>query len=346
MRLLALRARGEQAPPSDPQGPPAPVPPWRRLRVPRPRELRDALRRNTGLKLLSLVLAMFAWVSVNVEGGGAERELELALVPRKLPVDLVVSNPPGPIKVTIRGPRTIVDQVDEHSERIALDFSKRGPGELRVELNQDMIRPSLQGRLNVVRIEPARLKVRLERLARRMVPVHADLAGSPAFGYTVAESHVVPAEVEVRGPASKVDDLKEITTESIDVRGLSESFEREVLVAWAGDLVTFAPDHVTVGVTVEAVTAARDFKHVEVGIAHAGEQAAQVVPGSVDLTIRGPQSVLKNYKVGDGQVYVDAAGLPPGAHRLPVKVELPPQLELTHTQPDVVTLQLGAHPTH
>ncbi|HZP43745.1 MAG TPA: CdaR family protein [Candidatus Binatia bacterium] len=342
MRLLALRARPAETPPSDAlPGPPAPVPPWRRLRLPRPRELRDALRRNTGLKLLSLVLAILAWVSVNVQGGGAERELELNVETLRKPPDLVVSNPPRPVKVTIRGPRTILDQVDERREKIMLDFSRATPGDVRIDLKQEMIRPSLQGRLSVVRMEPARLKIRLERLVRRAVPVHADLAGTPAFGYTVAESHVTPAQVEVTGPASKVDDLKEITTEPIDLRGLSESFQRQALLTWAGDLLNFAPDRVTVAITIEPVIVVREFKHVDVTVRNAGDVRAHIVPESVDIAIRGPQHLLKNYKLTDGQVYVDAKGLEPGAHRVPVKVDLAPPLELTRQQPEMVTLQLG-----
>jgi YbbR domain-containing protein len=65
----------------------------------------------------------------------------------------------------------------------------------------------------------------------------------------IAESQVTPSEVEVAGPASKVDDLKEITTEPIDLRGLSETAQRDALLSWAGDFVSFTPDHVTVSVT-------------------------------------------------------------------------------------------------
>ena len=65
-------------------------------------------------------------------------------------------------------------------------------------------------------------------------------------------------------------------------------------------------------------------------------------PATIDLTVRGPQRLLHNYKLGDGVVYVDAADLPAGSHKLAPRVDLPPALEVTRRQPEAVTLQLGA----
>src|SRR5439155_9245774 len=125
--------------------------------------------------------------------------------------------PAKPIAVTLRGPRTILDGVDERRARLALDLSTAGPGERREELNADMIRPELPRRLKLVRMEPSRAKVKIERLVRRRLPVKVEL-GMPPLGYTT-EPSVAPNEVEVTGPASKVEDLHEIKTESIDLHG-------------------------------------------------------------------------------------------------------------------------------
>ncbi|HLK11991.1 MAG TPA: CdaR family protein [Candidatus Binatia bacterium] len=330
MRLPVLRPRPDTVAPGDE--------PRRRRRVPLPswRALREGLRRNPGLKLLSLVLATLLWFTINLTERDAERLVELPLSIRKLQPGLIVTNPPvRPIAMTLRGPRTILDGVDERKERIALDLAGIAPGDTRIELNTDMIRPELPRRVKVVRMEPARLTLRVDRLARRTVPVHAELAGAPALGYTVAESQVVPDHVEVTGPAGKVDELKEVTTEPIDLRGLKDTLQRNVLLAWAGDFVSFAPDHVVVSVTFEEVMVSRDFRHVEVGVLHAEGFQVQVRPAAVDLTVRGPQRLFHNFKLAAGGVYVDAAGLGPGRHTAGVHVELPPGLELLGDPPEV-----------
>lgn len=344
MRLPALRIVRRMQPAADgPPPPPGPTPPWLRiLQWLRPRDLREALRRNTGLKAISLLLAFFLWFSINVSERDAERVLEFPVVVRKLPPDLVVtSGPDRAVTATARGPRTILDGVDEQRGRVALDLSAATPGEMRIELSPDMIRPDLPRRLKLVRLEPQRLKVQVERLLRRRLPVRAELAGAPALGYMTSESSVRPAEVEVAGPKSRVEELKEVRTEPIDMQGLTQGFQRNVLLAWAGDQVSFTPDHVLVTVAVEEVSVSRDFSAVPVQVTNARGREVRLVPPAVDVTVSGPQRLLHNFKPEEGTFWVDASGLEPGVHRLPVQATLPDEMKLTRRRPEQVTLHLG-----
>jgi len=56
--------------------------------------------------------------------------------------------------------------------------------------------------------------------------------------------------------------------------------------------------------------------------------------------VRGPQRLLHNYRLPDGVVTVDAAGLPAGSHHVAPHVELSADLEVSRRQPEVLTLQL------
>ena len=59
MKLPALRSRRSDGNGDTPRRPTAP---WARLlRLPRPAELRAAIRKNPGLKLVSIVMAIFLW---------------------------------------------------------------------------------------------------------------------------------------------------------------------------------------------------------------------------------------------------------------------------------------------
>src|SRR5881227_1218418 len=150
MRLLALRPRpgGSSVPEPVPPASPGPTPPWRRLlRVPSLRELRDGLHQNTGMKLVSFLLAFFLWFSINVSERDAERVVELPVAIRRLQPGLIVANLPAkPIRARLRGPRTILEGVDEHKVRLAPDLSSAMPGDLRLDLAGDMVRPDLPRR--------------------------------------------------------------------------------------------------------------------------------------------------------------------------------------------------------
>src|SRR5207237_6385314 len=139
-----LRGERASAPGGDvPPGPAGPTPPWLRLlRVPRPRDIRAALSRNTGLKLVSLLLAFFLWFSINVSERDAEGTIELPLRIRAMAPGLIVTNQPAkPVSVTLRGPRTILDGVDERRARVSVHLSPHAARDQRVDVNPDPIRP-------------------------------------------------------------------------------------------------------------------------------------------------------------------------------------------------------------
>ncbi|HEV7734932.1 MAG TPA: CdaR family protein [Candidatus Binatia bacterium] len=342
MKLPALRFRRTPAPvdPGDASPrPPRRWPNW--IRLPRRTAIRELVRRNPGLKLISILLACFLWYSINVLERDAERLVEVPISIRKVPPELIVTTPPTkPATLTVRGPGTILDGVDEHKSRLVVDMSSTGPGEVRIDLSNAVMTPELPRRLKVVRTQPQRLKLTVERLSKRRIPIKLDLAGSPALGYMIAQSTVTPDHVEVSGPASKVDDLKEISTEPIDLHGLARTFQRRVLLEWAGDFVVFVPDKVQVNVEVEEIMVSREFRRVAVTVING--DGVTVTPGVVNLTLHGPQRLLHNFKIPDGSVVVDAAGLAPGSYEMPVQlIDLPPAIEIAARQPDRIRVQVG-----
>jgi len=148
----------------------------------------------------------------------------------------------------------------------------------------------------------------------------------------------------VSGPASKVDDLREIKTEPIDLHGAPEAIQRSALLSWAGDFVSFTPDHVNVMVTFAPTMMSRKFDRVEVAVRNVPPGTrARLVPPRVDLTVQGPQKLLASYALPDGSVWVDAGGLDPGSHRVTPQIDLPDSLEVTRRDPEVQTLEIVAN---
>jgi YbbR domain-containing protein len=342
LRLRVLR-RLPTLPPAEPTPTdPGPTPPWRRwLRIPRPRELRDSLRHNPGLKLVSLILAFLLWFSINVTERDAEIDINVPITVQRLAGDLIVTDqkPVKPVTVTVRGPRTILEGVDGRRTRLAVDMSNQGPGETKIDLTADMLRPELPRRVKAIRLEPNTVNLRVARLLQRQVPVKASLAGQPPDGYTLL-ADVMPAEVDVSGPARKVEALAEVTTEPINVRRLTETVTREVPLMWAGDFLRLSPDKVTVTLTVREVMMERHFGDVPVQVLHAGRFQARVRPARVDLVLHGPLRVLEGFKLTPEAVSVDAARLAPGQHEVEVAVSLPSALRLARIEPETLTLEI------
>jgi YbbR domain-containing protein len=337
MKLPVLRSR---RPPPEGETPRRPTAPWERLlRVPRPHNLRAIIQRNPGLKLVALILAIFLWYSITKTERDAERVIEVPVSLRRIPDGLTVVNPPlKAVSVTLRGPRTILDNVDDRRGRLQIGLANLALGDNRIDLSGTMLNPELPRSLKVVRFDPPSLTLHADRRTMRRVPVKPDLAGSPALGYTVAESTVTPEVVEVTGPARLIDDLKQVRTEPIDLRGANETVQRSMLLERIDPAVTFVPDAVRVSVRLEENVAVREFSKVPIALP---EGVTHVQPSAIDLSIRGPQRLLHNLKLDPEAVHLDVSGLPPGTHTIAVQVTLPEGLLVVSHSPEKVRVKVG-----
>jgi YbbR domain-containing protein len=347
MKLLALRRREPPSAESTPPPDPPPRSPWRQLlRLPRRPSLWNLVRHNPGLKLLALLLAFFLWFSINVTERDARRTIELPVTVRTRPAFIVTDGQRDTVEVTLSGPRTILDGVEEHKSAFTfnIDLTHASPGPVRIDPKRSMVRPLLNRRLDLVAVKPTPLIMTVGRLERRQLPVEPKLRGEPALGYRVARVTVMPPQVEVTAPGNRFESLHEISTEDLDLAGLHDDFDKTVVLGWAGESVTFTPDRVQVSVTFQQAMMSRVFAHVPVRIAHGEGVRARVTPAWVDLTIEGPQPLLHNYQLEDDAAYVDVEHLGPGRHQVSVHVNLPPELKLVRRQPDphtVVVTSIG-----
>jgi YbbR domain-containing protein len=344
MRLPAVRLRRPAPAPELPEGERRPRRPWRtipRPAVPLRRRLVRLVRHNTGLKLVSLGLACFLWYSINELERDAERQVEMPVAIRKVPQGLIVTDlsPAKGVTVTLRGPRTILDSVDEGKTRLVVDLSSAKEGKVSVDLNRATLNPELPRRLKAVRMSPVRLDARLEPLAKRRMKVTAALIGDPAPGYEATPT-VTPDHVEVTGPASTVNALDDVGTRRIDIGGLSASTERNALLESPGDFVTIVPDRVRVTLSVQEKSVEQDFKRVAVALING--EAARISPAEVTLRVKGPELALGKWEPRQGAVFVDAAGLGPGTYELPVQVDLPAPLVVTARRPETVRVTVVA----
>jgi len=304
-------------------------------RLLQPARIRGFFQRNLGLKIFSIVAACFLWYSINVLERDAERVVRLPVTIRRVAQGLMVTNPPvETVAVTLSGPRTILDSIDETKTRLNVNLARARPGDVQVDLKAANVAPELPKRIDVVRMQPARLRVLVERVSRKTLPVKVDLVGAPAFGFTVARSPATPSTVEVAGPATAVEELRTIRTEPIDLTGASESVTRDVMLQWLGDDVTVTPDRVDVTIDLDERMTSRTFEDVRVRLP--GGEAGKVEPPTVELTIHGPEHLLHGFQLAEGAVSVDPNGLPIGRHALPVHVALPPRLEVVKLKPTEV----------
>lgn len=301
-----------------------------------------AVRRDPWAKLLALGLACSVWYLTNVRERDAERVVDLPVISRRVPRNLVVTDwPLDRALVTLRGPGPLLDGIDERRTRVVLSLGSLEVGQNVVDLKTARLEPELPSSISIVRVQPGRVTIVAAAVKKRSLPVRPVTMGKPADGYRIARVVVDPERVEASGPADQVDPLEDVGTAPVHIAGATAPVTARVFVEWAGDFVTFVPDRVSVRVDVEEVTVTRQLNDVSIDVR--GATRFRIEPPTVSLTIRGPASVLAGFTLPADAVYVDATGLTPGEHQVTVTIKLPPKIEVVTRRPEVhrITIEEG-----
>ncbi|MEQ1504107.1 MAG: CdaR family protein [Myxococcota bacterium] len=256
------------------------------------RVLWASLVANPWAKLLSIAIALSTWLYV--QGEEVREDRVKAQIAWMLPSDLVATEAlPTTAYVTVRGTRSAVNKAHQSPVRLVIDAQELAKGDHEVDLGgvlPEGLPPS------VVRLttSPSVVQFTLDRVATRSVRIEPVLVGEPASGYTVVEVDTDPAVLEVRGPREAVSSLREVPTRPIDVSGLEEDAEREVVLDLPRGVEPSSSAPITATLKVESRTEQRRIEAVPVFVwgPGAASEAWRLTPDRVAVVLEGPTDTL------------------------------------------------------
>ncbi|MDQ7793488.1 MAG: CdaR family protein [bacterium] len=173
------------------------------------------------------------------------------------------------------------------------------------------------------------------------LPVDVRLEGTAEPGYEVVDVVVTPPEVRVRAEPADLQLVQSVWTSRVVVTGQRETFTRNVSLERPAGAYLVDPPHVTVRVEIRPLAVSRTLEALPVEVVNLGQHFRPgVFPDRVQVTVGGVPADLEALATGVIRVTVDALGLAPGSHRLPVRVELPAGLTLEAVKPAEVTVEI------
>jgi YbbR domain-containing protein len=295
------------------------------------------------LKLASIAFAVALWGFVNLGAREADRSIFVPLELRNLATHLVITNPiPDSVSVRLRGPRTILGTIDERRDRIRLDLANVGTGPTSFKIDGDML--NLPRGVRVTQLSPVQVTLDIDRMVERSLPVAVNLAAAVPAGYRIAESEIRPAKVVVSGPATQVGALRNVPAGPLHLPSTTGNFEETVVLERPADLLRLAPERVQVRGVLEEIVTTRDFRNVEIGARNPPPQY-RLRPRSVDVTVRGPQRLIREARLSSENLYVDLNGLAAGYHAERIEATVPEGIEVLEIRPPETTVEVPAEPT-
>jgi len=201
------------------------------------------LTKNWTLKIISLAFALVFWVFIMGERRlevGYRVPLELQNIPKEL---MVANEVPSQVDVRISGPRTLQMQVSPNDISIIVDLTDLQPGLTTFKSLEERL--NLPSGLQVTRLSPSFIDLKLERIKQKLVPIKVALVGEPLPGFKVGSIRVVPDEVIVEGGETELKSVSEVTTDDVDLGGVNEGFSLIVQLVHRGTYTHFKDEKTT-----------------------------------------------------------------------------------------------------
>lgn len=170
------------------------------------------IRKNFGLKVLSLALAILGWsyfrfASNPVLGPGFEQQLSVPIAAQDLPVGFIAHYTEKEAVVTVEQKRG-EPPVKPDEIKAIIELGNKGAGVYNVPVT--LVAPAV----SIKSLSPASVGLTIERVDDRSYPLALHYSGPPSSQVVVSDSSMDPKTVRVQGPTGL---LQQVTAVRVDV---------------------------------------------------------------------------------------------------------------------------------
>lgn len=209
--------------------------------------------RNNSLKLLALLLALVLWVYVSNEQNPVREKLLTINLEHTGPNSpfVIVGGVPDSVKVRVQGNRNqLADLASvDFKAVITIPEGKTGDFSLPVQV-------TTPAGLRVSQIVPEEVKVSIDRIVEKQVPVAVSLRGTPAQGFTALAPLYQPPAVTVKGPSRDVNEISQVSA-VVDIQNADRDVEQNTPLNVDASSVTLSPSSVRVVIPIIGAAASK-----------------------------------------------------------------------------------------
>jgi YbbR domain-containing protein len=263
---------------------------------------KDYVLENTGLKVLALLITAVLWLSVASRPLG---QIVLNGVPIQFyPVPEATSLTASKTdtltaRVYLEGPGDVLEGLRGGQLYVTADMSNVEPGVRVIPLKIEGSR--LPPNVRVKEIDPPTIRVTVERVVEKELPIIPRFDGEPSQGYQVIDWQIVPATVKISGAESQMKEITEVSTETVRLTNKTEPFSSQVAIDIGSPNLSIINDNarkVMLTVNIGEARQERAIANVSVGLFGAPGRA-RPVPRFVKVTVYGPRSAVDQMNAAD-----------------------------------------------
>ena len=258
----------------------------------------------------------------------------------------VASSFPKTVRITLRGASDAIFPILEEDVQASVSLdSHRTPGVYRADVKVDR-KGTAQGVEPLeIRVDPQTITFTLEPLAEKKVTLTPDVKGTPAYGYELVQTDLVPSTLVIRGAKSRVASIASLPTEEIDLTGRTSSFAARVKILLPNSLVKAAGDAAAdFRATIQETTAQHYYDGVAVTPTNLSSHLElKNTPPAGRIKVQGSQLAVDAVHPEQLSLAVDLGAVHrPGTYTLPTRPDPVAGLIVLDWEPKDVTVTVAA----
>jgi YbbR domain-containing protein len=247
------------------------------------------------LKVLSLCLGALLWYLV-VGEDQVDMNIEVPIEVLNLPESLVIANQyKKELDVTIRGPRSLIQELRNRNISRPIDLSQAVPGTIIIKNDKDSI-PLPRG-ISILQLQPANITLSIDQLVQKTIPIHAVTEGQVAEGYTLKRITLDPDKIIVSGPKKVIDSELAFKTYVINLDKLDHSTTLPVNLNLTPEFINLIGETVVVAtIEVQENFVTKTVTGIPINVKDAGKPVT-IRPDTITVVAEIPQNLVRDTPV-------------------------------------------------
>lgn len=280
-------------------------------------------------KIVAIIFAFGLWFFVALDNSYTYSK-NIRVVYTNLADSLILVDSIPRIQVTITGRGGALLSTWAAPPKARCNLSDIDPGSHTIAVG-DLAVPTGYGGLNISHTIPA-INIHVDRITRKNTTVTVPLKDELKDGFAVNET-IVHDTVTMLGPATLLEEMQTIFTETLSVRNRSSSFITTARVADLGHLFQISHEQVKVEVKIDKKTE-RMFTNIPLKLIFTPNQRVTSERISLDtLIVEGPKTKVSQLGKKDITVRIRLTTLPAGDYELPALITLPEYITPLYSSP-------------
>ncbi len=275
-------------------------------------KLPKILSSNYELKLIAFVLAIVTWWLIR---GEITKETSYPIaVEVKIPENMILREQSAKeVEVTIRGPNEVI-KGPRTEETITLDLTEEAKdiekekGTATIIKTIDEKNIPIPRRTKLVSHSPEKIKVTIDILVKRWLPIEVTTLGSPADGYSVDMTRTTarPSIYTFQLPRGELTEIRTIKTDPVNIAGKKANVkDRTYLVnPLTNEKLS---DMVDVEVAIVPDMSEREFNNIPVKVMKTPEnnKKIEITPSEINIKVKVRTDVLKTLDKSKINAYIN-----------------------------------------